>query len=61
MNRIISIFLILISLNLFSQRNVINVDSIIKTDNYNVIKNIKYGKGERNVSYEEINGKDRFK
>ena len=39
----------LISLNLFSQRNVINVDSIIKTDNYNVIKNLKYGEGERNV------------
>lgn len=38
-----------ISLNLFSQRNVINVDSIIKTDNYNVIKNLKYGEGERNV------------
>ena len=39
----------LISLNLFSQRNVINVDSIIKADNYNVIKNLKYGEGERNV------------
>ena len=28
---------------------MINVDSIIKTDNYNVIKNLKYGEGERNV------------
>ena len=44
----------LISLNLFSQRNVINVDSIIKTDNYNVIKNLKYGSLLRWINLNKI-------
>ena len=49
MSRIVSILLIFLSYSIFSQKNLINVDSIIKTDNYNVIKNIEYGEAERNV------------
>ena len=49
MFRIVSILLIFLSYSIFSQKNLINVDSIIKTDNYNVIKNIEYGEAERNV------------
>ena len=37
------------SLILFSQKKRVNVDSIIKHDNYNVFKNISYGPDRKNI------------
>ena len=33
---------------IFSQKNIVNVDSIIKVDNYKVFKNISYGTDKKN-------------
>ena len=44
-----SIILIFFSLITYSQRNLVNIDSIIEADNYYVIKNIAYGSEERNI------------
>ena len=33
---------------IFSQKNIVNVDSIIKADNYKVYKNISYGTDKKN-------------
>ena len=49
MFRLVSILLIFLSYSIFSQKKFINVDSIIKIDNYDVIKDIQYGEAERNV------------
>ena len=44
------VFLTLIFNNsfIFSQKNIVNVDSIIKADNYKVFKNISYGTDKKN-------------
>ena len=49
MNRAIFCFFVLSISNLFSQQNIVNLDSIIKSDNYKVYKDINYGNHERNV------------
>ena len=49
MNRVIFCFFILSFSNLFSQKNIVNLDSIIKVDNYKVYKDLSYGNHERNV------------
>ena len=49
MNRAIFCFFVFSISNLFSQKNIVNLDSIIKSDNYKVYKNINYGNHERNV------------
>ena len=33
----------------FSQKNIVNVDSIIKADNHTVFKNISYGPDKKNT------------
>ena len=49
MYRFIFCFFILSFSNLFSQKNIVNLDSIIKVDNYKVYKDLSYGNHERNV------------
>ena len=49
MYRVIFCFFILSFSNLFSQKNIVNLDSIIKVDNYKVYKDLSYGNHERNV------------
>ena len=49
MYRVIFCFFILTFSNLFSQKNIVNLDSIIKVDNYKVYKDLSYGNHERNV------------
>ena len=49
MIRVIFCFFILSFSNLFSQKNIVNLDSIIKVDNYKVYKDLSYGNHERNV------------
>ena len=33
---------------IFSQKNIVNIDSIIKVDSYTVFKNISYGPDKKN-------------
>ena len=33
---------------IFSQKNIVNIDSIIKADSYTVFKNISYGPDKKN-------------
>ena len=49
MYRVIFCFFLLSFSNLFSQKNIVNLDSIIKVDNYKVYKDLSYGNHERNV------------
>ena len=49
MYRVIFCLFILSFSNLFSQKNIVNLDSIIKVDNYKVYKDLSYGDHERNV------------
>ena len=49
MYRVIFCFILLSFSSLFSQKNIVNLDSIIKVDNYKVYKDLSYGNHERNV------------
>ena len=49
MYRVIFCFFLLSFSSLFSQKNIVNLDSIIKVDNYKVYKDLSYGNHERNV------------
>ena len=48
MYRVIFCFILLSFSSLFSQKNIVNLDSIIKVDNYKVFKNISYGTDKKN-------------
>ena len=49
MNLKISVLIFLLSFSVFSQKNLVNIDSLIKSDNYFVLKDIKYGSFDRNI------------
>ena len=46
--KVIFLALILNHLFVFSQKNFVNVDSVIKANNYKVLKNISYGTDKKN-------------
>ena len=45
---ILSLTLILNLSFIFPQKNIIDIDSVIKVDNYKVFKNISYGADKKN-------------
>ena len=51
MNLKISVLILLLSFSVFSQKNLVNIDSLIKSDNYFVLKDIKYGSFDRNILF----------
>ena len=54
MNRTIFWFFVLSISNLFSQKNLVNLDSIIKADNYKVYKDLNYGNHERKAAASKV-------
>jgi len=48
--KVIFLALILNHLFVFSQKNFVNIDSVIKANNYKVLKNISYGPDKKNIN-----------